>query len=54
MGKIRVGSFFEQIDGVFQAARFRLALETIHDRTNGVRLIGLVVEFEFHWINMLK
>jgi hypothetical protein len=36
------------IDRVFKSARFRLVLETIDNRANGVRLIGLVLELEFH------
>ena len=37
------------IDGLFESRDFRLALETIHNRLHGVRLIGLVFELEFQF-----
>ena len=29
-------------------------METIHDRLHGVRLIGLVLEFEFHRVEIME
>jgi hypothetical protein len=43
-----------RIDGILEAMALRLAGEAIHHRPDGIRLVSLLPEFEFHrWFGTL-